>query len=130
MREIKVRGYAVEQMVKSQWIYGFGVSKCELTNGTSEVILYTDSSPIEVHEKSVGQYTGLKEIYEGDIVTVRTRYGMDKGVVVFKDGAFMVYWDSNINFPRNGAIKKYYYLNEKNKVLGNIHDNPELLGDS
>lgn len=73
------------------------------------------------------QFTGLKEIYEGDVVTVRTKYGMDKGVVVFKDGAFMVYWDSTISFPTNGIVKTHYYLNGTNKVLGNIYTNPKLL---
>ncbi|MGE7545050.1 YopX family protein [Sporosarcina newyorkensis] len=134
MREIKVRGYAVEEMVGSQWMYGTGVHITEFTDEYAErtgkkeeVFIWTESGWVEVFKESVSQYTGLKDIYESDIVTVQTRYGMDKGVVVFKDGAFMVYWDSNINFPRNGAITNYYYLNDKNKVLGNIYENPELL---
>ena len=57
MRQIKFRGYAKEEMVKSQWVYGFGVDKVEYTDGTSDVVLYTDSSPIIVYEDSCLLYT-------------------------------------------------------------------------
>ena len=78
----------------------------------------------EVAPETVGQYTGLtdkngKKIFEGDIITMQ-KYGKGKhkSLVYFKNGKFAVD-GSNYAFkdicPRNMEI------------IGNIHDNPELL---
>ena len=79
---------------------------------------------IEVIPETVGQYTGVTDkndtkIFEGDIVTMPSYHGgKHKTVVYFKNGKFAVD-GSNYSFkdicPRNM------------EVIGNIHDNPELL---
>lgn len=75
--------------------------------------------------KTVGQYTGLKDkngkrIFEGDIVDILTE-NEEIGVVEYEDGGFLVSADGFcVDFHAN--------INGTDlDVIGNIHDNPELL---
>lgn len=87
----------------------------------------------EVIPETVGQYIERKDkngtkIFEGDIASCMTKYGRDIGIVTFKDGKFAIYWQSEYRYPKNGKITEYYYVNDRTKVIGNIYDNPELIG--
>ena len=82
----------------------------------------------EVNPNTIGQFTGLydkyeKQIYEGDIVShVKGRMKVN-GEYVDKTDVFAVeYRGAEFNIS-------YLSLVSKNsvKVIGNIHDNPELL---
>ena len=78
----------------------------------------------EVIPETVGEYTTLTDkndrmIFEGDIVTM-PKYGggRHRSVVYFKNGKFAV----------NGSNYNFKDICPKNmEVIGNIHDNPELL---
>ena len=128
MREIKFRGYAVEEMVDSQWLYGCGVEEFDFAQKyvgqmgrKSDWCLHTDHGLIRVHEKSIGQYTGLKDkngvkIYEGDIFESTSKFGLhdelNLGVVSFSEvnGYQWEQWDlDNI------------------EVIGNVYETPEIL---
>lgn len=87
----------------------------------------------EVRPETVGQFTGLtdrngKRIFEGDIVEAALAEGTHKGfswgcqVVVFDRGAFCLKDRRNEITPLCN-----YAANVQFEVLGNIHDNPELL---
>lgn len=73
-------------------------------------------------EYNIEQYTGLKdkngkEIYEGDII--ESTWNGDKAEVVWNDveGEWEHYADFNTHSKYSGSV-----------VIGNIHENPELLG--
>lgn len=134
MREILFRG----KDVKENWHIGL------LTrSGNGWYISNSAGSPLayEVIPSTVGQYTGLTDkngtmIFEGDIVKENIGIGTVKfgdyktpyrNVSVItqdiysKHIGFYIEW-INIDFRKDIG----YWLN-KIDVIGNIHDNPELL---
>lgn len=82
-----------------------------------------------INAATVGQYTGLtdkngKRIFEGDIVVqpVRETSKHSHCIVEFHKGKFQAHYVSENRF-----FDRYYDINSYTKVIGNIHDNPELL---
>lgn len=73
------------------------------------------------------QYTGLhdkngKEIYEGDIVKIKYR-DEDIGKVIYEYNGFSIdVTNMNKNYGRVDFVNNFM------EVIGNIYDNPELLG--
>lgn len=129
MKEIKFRGKRIDT---GEWVYGY-LADDDYINDINTV----DLSSVEVEPDTVGQYTGLKdrngkEIYEGDVVKVPLLdpiFGdilsdaFDNAAISFHNGSFVVAY-------YKGRHKIYLQdLYDKIEVLGNIHDNPELLED-
>ena len=124
MRDIEFRG---KQTDNGEWVYGNLVRGCDekyayiVEFGNRELC----RNYVNVNPDTVGQYTGLKDkngtkIFEDDIVTM-PRYGGGrcKSVVYFKSGKFAV----------DGSNYGFKDICPKNMlVIGNIYDNPELLG--
>lgn len=151
MREILFRG---KRMDNGAWVEGaFCMKDCDDPFGEMvdrpSVIKYEDPCSgfwFRVNPETVGQYTGLtdkngKKIFEGDIIEYNDGFDYFIGEVVFENGAFgigcdevigisngcsdnfanlwQLFWDQEVT----DEPELYYCI-----VIGNIHDNPELIG--
>ena len=131
MRTIKFRGKNIET---GDWVYGFYVQGGYIKeDGTVKVrhIIHSDIL-YDVEESSIGQFTGLYtngiEIYEGDILKY-TRWEDKEEVlyyITFEDemGSFVLQKPTS---KHKDNINQIAIEGLKIKVIGNIHDNPELL---
>lgn len=131
MREIIFRGKD-NGVLRGMWQYG----SLDISHPDDPRIVRTDrynnKMGIHVLVETLGQFTGLidmngRRIFEGDIVDVEydiqyvgvsaERIGLF--VVVFEDGCFM-------KKKEDGGLF-HFIPSDKCKVVGNIHDNPELM---
>lgn len=129
MREILFRG---KNIPTDNWVYG------DLyTHGATSI--YINGERLSVNPYTVGQYTGVvdpngKQIFEGDIVG-HTDSSTGKtsvfGVVRWsREGCFYINTDSidNYNTENPGANLGYMMPSHRSlTIIGNIHDNSELL---
>ena len=94
---------------------------------TVRTTMYSDY--FDIREIPIMQYTGLhdkngKEIYEGDIVRIIVNNNIEKICKVeFKNGIF------GVMFSKNKDLTAFpHFCNTTFEIIGNIYDNPELLG--
>ena len=142
MREIFFRGQTRRKgqkvwmdgsPVESNWVYGgichgtgdfsiiYGNLDEERERPTEKWVVYTDT---------VGQFTGRKDkngkkIFEGDVCRF---YGTDgyADYVVFWDDTASQWTVRQIDLGAKDVLDSYFA--ECCEIIGNIHDNPELLG--
>ena len=155
MRDILFRGKRLDK--KDEWVeggivhqtdfYGDSVNRYYIIDGTD-----TDDNigpAYRVHPDTIGQYTGLTvngtKVFEGDIVAIPPNMSRKStlGVVKFGDYKTPPY---GVDKTNRGFYIRWYYENEAIEemlrrdivfwfnyshvdisIIGNIHDNPELL---
>lgn len=144
MRKILFRGKC---KANSMWYYGYLYKDCFIIgeddtmhgeHGDEIDKTWIDDMMYCVDPNTVGQFTGLcdkhgKEIFEGDVVKVDSDcdgYYIEKqiivGVIKFDDEQFFDY-EISFNHIRNCCLEYLANYRDDIEVIGNIHDNPELL---
>lgn len=123
-REILFRGKRTDS---GEWVEGYYTKQCDCC-GAVYIILHCAQDPDDdnrayyINPKTVGQYTGLtdkngKKIFEGDIIKIRnkTRY-VFFGVCRYRHTNYGEY-----------AVDLSVKDGSNCEVIGNIHDNPDLI---
>ena len=129
MREIREVIFRGKRTDNGKWVKGY----LYITHtGAHEIGSYDAEINIErftfdVIPETVGQYTGLTDkndvrIFEGDIVSLVKHDGL-----IYK----VVYVPCRYELVNSKGVNCFVldiYKSENIEVIGNIHDNPELLG--
>jgi uncharacterized phage protein (TIGR01671 family) len=137
MREYKFRGIDVED---NKWIYGNLITPDNLIgliHKKDNPVIYSKTIYYLVKPETVGQYTGLKdkhqkEIYDGDIITFNSPTWEDIALVVYYDNEAGFRWMASEK-DKDNVIKTYplsdflYREYDDVEIIGNLHQNPELL---
>lgn len=130
MREILFRGKDADN---GEWVYGY-YAHFENIHDVKVDIIYTGYADMhmgsilpecyDVNPKTIGQYTGLTDkngtrIFEGDIVDI-----------IPEDEPSVIKWDDDsARFVIINSCERDFdnYWGHELEIIGNIHDNPELL---
>ena len=124
MREILFRA---KRKDNGKWVYGSYVKYTDYDGIMVDLIFTGNGNPNDVIPETVGQYTGLtdkngKMIFEGDIVI----YAGEMHEVVFETQNNSAYFGVKIAENETWHLGHYVEPNRL-EVIGNIHDNPNLL---
>lgn len=153
MREIKFRG---KRLDNGEWVDGFVLFNHDKSESVIAKLTDTESVCENVVLNTVGQFTGLhdkngKEIYEGDVLFVREWNNIalaifdhdDRECLSLEDckGALLQECQRIVYFEEGSMCAGDYYISTlwdkqdqrhqypifEVEIIGNIHDNPELL---
>lgn len=131
----KDRVFVNGEWIKGEWVEGYLMDENYINQPfTDNDVGGRFDEPVEVIPETVGQYTGLtdkdgKKIFEGDVVKHSQKYDIS-GVAV---SIGIVKWSNSygawVIADFNNGRADMFLGNEAHRVevIGNIHDNPELL---
>lgn len=135
-REIKFR--AINGSFKKEWVYGYYLFGCKYPETMDRHWIGGN----DVYENTLGQYTGIKdrkdkEIYEGDILKISMGHPDWTSVnheVLFENSAFCIRPQTTykvtsfiLYMDQMEVNRGHRNISQFIEVIGNIHENPELL---
>jgi hypothetical protein len=124
MREYKFRGKA---KATGEWVYGDLIHRYDNWTYIAPIPSVTNIKPIEVDPETVGQYTGVKERYPQMVGEGQEIYFGDV-VRVFGGEYCQGYYEHDQVFVVKNAYDIVMLEESENvELLGNMHENPELL---
>lgn len=128
MREILFRGKNVDN---GAWVYGSFIPDMLEVFCITDIdgfikpfsLIKEELTEVRVERSTVGQFTGLTDkngtrIFEGDIVKVEN---------ALVRGIFAVEYGMSASFIVSRGERRYLLGGCNSEVIGNIHDNPDLL---
>ena len=134
MREILFRG---KRMDTGEWVEGhynyanwYLPPSMKIVDTTHHILPVGHGDSYEIDINTLGQYTGLtdkngKKIFEGDVCRVTRPCVLAYGKITFENGCYWFVDDGPGGMLRLCDAKMNGFQIE---VIGNIHDNPEMLG--
>jgi len=127
MREIKFRGKRADN---GEWVYGYLSRILGQEQGDTVIVDWGNKTYYIVTPETIGQFTGAydagnngKEVFEGDIIQ---NCDNDLFQEVYYDEDRYA-WYCRYIYDKRRLVSLRESLGNLNKVLGNIHDNPELI---
>ncbi|MBC6130535.1 hypothetical protein HCA39_00655 [Listeria seeligeri] len=138
MREIEFRGKRIDN---GEWVYGnlmqfedsatfiFADERKGASTLTYAHFIINNMHAID--EKTLGQYTGLKDkngkkIFEGDIV-INSKGQIGYIAFLVQEAGFVVVLKNSDYRLGHRNTNECYERATHHKIIGNIHENPELL---
>lgn len=132
MREILFRGKSVDT---NKWVYGYLFKiweECYILWGTTNGV----PNQTKINPKTISQFTGSVDddnvmIYEGAILCFLDMHNSENGHSDFSNIGVVEYDDDSCCFYVTNKVcvedDEIFNSGDDVKVIGNIHDNPELL---
>lgn len=132
MREILFRGKHTDD---GHWLYGAYCPvdhQCDFPCILPPYYSFDANLPhFGVNDKTVGQYTGIddendEKIFDGDVLKFRVGALKTerKAIIEYANGAFQARLSKTEVMPLSVL---YAYCSGMVEIIGNVHDNPELL---